>query len=353
LGESALRAIKNTQSEAVRQEPDTPTIDSQNEDAPELSLRRFLVRPKKTSSELIESSTTTQPDKSSTSSSPTTQSRTVPNSTRKNSTCSTVTEKNSEKKSSIDSEAVRVQNIEEIESVSRTSIGGIEAIPINEIWNASSTAQTDSDNDNLLDEMEKTSEYNSDSESYDSDDLPNPNIDRQRIWRKYKYLNRADCPKSECLYASEKVQPEGWIIRQEYPHCYRYFHNLYEFERWHESIPEYQRTFHEVIRIGQPQKIKIDMDGELEKFASYPDPLDRIKKAFGQKSFDGYIANTRLHTWQKSTDIMRKKDEISLYINNALRISIKEITGLNLSKNDIIIADSSNEMKWSKHLILP
>jgi len=23
-------------------------------------------------------------------------------------------------------------------------------------------------------------------------------------------------------YTSEKVQPEGWIIRQEYPHCYRY-----------------------------------------------------------------------------------------------------------------------------------
>ena len=50
---------------------------------------------------------------------------------------------------------------------------------------------------------------------------------------------------------------------------------------------------------------------------------------------------------------MRKKDEISLYIKNALRIAIKEITELNLSKNDIIIADSSNETKWSKHLILP
>ncbi|CAG8605041.1 15299_t:CDS:2, partial [Dentiscutata heterogama] len=95
------------------------------------------------------------------------------------------------------------------------------------------------------------------------------------------------------------------------------------------------------------------MDSELEKFASYPDPLDRIEKALGQKSFDGYIANTHLYTWQKSTDIMHKKDEISLYIKNALRIAIKEISRLNLLKNDIIIADSSNEMKWSKHLILP
>jgi len=118
--------------------------------------------------------------------------------------------------------------------------------------------------------------------------LPNLTIDRQQILRKYKYLNRPNCPRKECLYASENVQSEGWIIR--------YFHN--------ESIPEYQ-----------PQKIKIDVDGELEKFA-----------------------------WQKSTDIMRKKDEISLYIKNALRIAIKE--------NDII-ADSSNEMEWSKYLILP
>ena len=39
-------------------------------------------------------------------------------------------------------------------------------------------------------EMEETSEYNSDS----GDDLPNLNVDRQRVWQKYKYLNRADCP---------------------------------------------------------------------------------------------------------------------------------------------------------------
>ncbi|CAG8818838.1 18875_t:CDS:2, partial [Dentiscutata erythropus] len=150
---------------------------------------------------------------------------------------------------------------------------------------------------------DENSEYNSDS----GDDLPNLTRDKQRVLRKYKYLNHSDCPRKECLYASENVQPEGW------------------FEIWHESIPENQRTFHEVIRIGQPQKIKIDMDGELEKFASYPDPLDRIEKALGQKSFDGYIANTHFHIWQKSTDIMCKKDEISLYIKNALRIAIKEI----------------------------
>ena len=45
--------------------------------------------------------------------------------------------------------------------------------------------------------------------------------------RKYKYLNRPDCPRKECLYASENI--------------------------------------------------KIDVDGELEKFALYPDPLDRIE----------------------------------------------------------------------------
>ncbi|CAG8676323.1 9490_t:CDS:1, partial [Paraglomus occultum] len=114
-------------------EPDTPTIDSQNEDAPELSLRHFLVvRPKKPSSELIESSTTAQPspkDKSSISPSPTTQ----PDNLRKISTSSTVTEKDN-----INSSAVRLQNIEKKKSDSRMLMlpygsgytGGIETIPI-------------------------------------------------------------------------------------------------------------------------------------------------------------------------------------------------------------------------------
>ncbi|CAG8493894.1 1476_t:CDS:2, partial [Cetraspora pellucida] len=150
---------------------------------------------------------------------------------------------------------------------------------------------------------DENSEYNSDS----GDDLSNLTRDKQRVLQKYKYLNHSDCSRKECLYVSENVQPEGWVIRQEFPHSYRYFNNLSEFEIWHESIPENQRTFHKVIRIGQSQKIKINMNGELEKFASYFNPLDRIAKALGQKSFDGYIANTYLHTWQKSTDIMSRK----------------------------------------------
>ena len=45
---------------------------------------------------------------------------------------------------------------------------------------------------------------------------------------------------------------------------------------------------------------------------------------------------------------------IYLYNKNALRIAIKEITGLVLSiDDDLLVADSSNESKWSKHLILP
>ncbi|CAG8818755.1 4540_t:CDS:2, partial [Dentiscutata erythropus] len=171
----------------------------------------------------------------------------------------------------------------------------------------------------------ENSEYNSDS----GDDLPNLTINKQQILRKYKYLNRPNCPRKEYLYASENIQPEGWIIQQEYPHCYRYFHNLSEFEIWHESILENQHTFHKVIRTRQSQKIKID------------------------KSFDGFIANTYFNSWQKSTEVTRKKDEIYLYIKNTLRIAIKEITGLNLSKDDLLVADSSNESKWSKYLILP
>ncbi|CAG8777205.1 14767_t:CDS:2, partial [Racocetra persica] len=101
----------------------------------------------------------------------------------------------------------------------------------------------------------------------------------------------------------QSLQGVGWIIWQEYTHCYRYFYNLSEFEIWHESIPENQRIFHEIIRTGQSQKIKIDVDGELEKFALYPNPLDRIKISLGQKLFDGFIANTYLHSWQKSTEV--------------------------------------------------
>ncbi|CAG8541037.1 7298_t:CDS:2 [Cetraspora pellucida] len=85
---------------------------------------------------------------------------------------------------------------------------------------------------------------------------------------------------------------------------------------------------------------------ELEKFALYPDSLDRIKISLGQKSFDGFITNTYFHSWQKSTEVIRKKDKIYLYIKNALQIAIKEITGLNLSKDNLFVADFSNESKW-------
>ncbi|CAG8593420.1 7909_t:CDS:1 [Paraglomus occultum] len=150
--------IKNTQSEAVRQELDAPTIDSvvspQNEDVPEFSLLPFLV--KKPSSETvvplksgefkdpsalgesslceIKSSENTQnAQASSDKSSFSLPSTTEPDNLRKISTSSTVTEKNntdSKKKSYINSSAVRIQNIEKTEYDSRTSIGGIEANPI-------------------------------------------------------------------------------------------------------------------------------------------------------------------------------------------------------------------------------
>ncbi|CAG8724807.1 3327_t:CDS:2, partial [Cetraspora pellucida] len=125
----------------------------------------------------------------------------------------------------------------------------------------------------------ENSEYNSNS----GDDLPNLIIDKQQILQYF--------------YASENVQSEEWIIQQEYLHCYRYFHNLPEFEIWHKSISENQHTFYEVIQTGQSQKIKFD---------------------------------------QKSTEVTHKKDKIYLYIKNALRIVIKEITGLNLSKDDLL-----------------
>src|SRR6185436_2137540 len=48
-----------------------------------------------------------------------------------------------------------------------------------------------------------------------------------------------------------------------------------------------------------------------------------------------------------------KKDEISMYIENALRVAIKETTGSDISMNDVLVADSSNETKWSQHLTLP
>ncbi|CAG8635031.1 3171_t:CDS:2, partial [Paraglomus occultum] len=138
---------------------DSQIVDSQNEDVPggtaEFDLRRYLVAQsahgsvKKPSLDAVvplESgefkdpsalgeSAQTPPDKLSISSPPTTQSRTavpLPNSTRKNSTCPTVTEKNSENRHSINSSAVRLQNIEKTKSKSHMLMPygeGIEAIP--------------------------------------------------------------------------------------------------------------------------------------------------------------------------------------------------------------------------------
>lgn len=103
-------------------------------------------------------------------------------------------------------------------------------------------------------------------------------------------------------------------------------YNLSEFEKWHEQG---WRAFYKIISWQLQKSSLIYVDGELEKFVSYPDSLTMVS------------LHIHLHLWQKSTEVIRKKDEIDLYIKNVLRIAIKEIAGLN---NDLLIADSSNEL---------
>ncbi|CAG8698273.1 10524_t:CDS:2 [Funneliformis mosseae] len=174
--------------------------------------------------------------------------------------------------------------------------------------------------------------------------------------RTYKYFSRPNVPTEERLISCETLSPDSFVVRKE-EGGFMHFRNIHEMESYINSIPEFYQTFHEYICKGRLQKIKLDLDGDIEKLASYPDPLSQeyAKNLLTGSSIPclrSDVAKQRLSSWKKMSLRDRKTDEIVFLIKKGLYTLIKKLTGRCVSSSDILKADSSNNFKWSLHIIL-
>jgi hypothetical protein len=89
------------------------------------------------------------------------------------------------------------------------------------------------------------------------------------------------------------------------------------------------------------------LDGDSEKLTKYPDPLNTVSGARYE------AVKHRLDAWKCMTARERKIDEILVLIKQGIKELIQRLTDRPFCYDEILIADSSNESKWSIHVILP
>ncbi|POG63787.1 hypothetical protein GLOIN_2v1484426 [Rhizophagus irregularis DAOM 181602=DAOM 197198] len=134
------------------------------------------------------------------------------------------------------------------------------------------------------------------------------------------------------LSSCEVLGPDSFVLRVE-AEGFMHFHDVDALERFVTSAPSGRQVFHEYIRKGQLQKIKLDLDGNEARLAKYPDPLLIADSAPSDASAAARLVITshRLPVWRDMT----------------------RLTGSPIRHDDIFVANSSNRSKWSVHIILP
>ncbi|PKC72372.1 hypothetical protein RhiirA1_389798 [Rhizophagus irregularis] len=104
------------------------------------------------------------------------------------------------------------------------------------------------------------------------------------------------------LSSCEVLGPDSFILRME-AEGFMHFHDVDALERFVTSAPSGRQVFHEYIRKGQLQKIKLDLDGNEARLAKYPDPLLIADSAPSDASAAARLVITshRLPVWRDMT----------------------------------------------------
>ena len=143
----------------------------------------------------------------------------------------------------------------------------------------------------------------------------------------YRYISKAG---KVGLDSEESLNDTSFIIcweRKSKPRVYTYFSNLIFFVNWMvKDVPKNEWCFHEVIRSNVIQRIRFDIDIEIEKFQ------DHFNKAKNLLEYGELV----------------QENLIDAIIEYFAEMNIT----LNLEK-DIVICDSTSSQKFSRHLILP
>lgn len=189
-------------------------------------------------------------------------------------------------------------------------------------------------------------------------------------YRTYKFLKRN--PKrndSEVAEANEEfvVDDPKFIVRDEYAERFHVFESYADFKQWFNHPSNTTRTLHEVIRGGQKQKLKFDIDAKAEDITSdipeiqQPTP-PAVESNYGIDVLDNCLLalttaeqqkyEKDLAAWKLFTPEQRQRKYIfNQFMNTLIRV-FNDYYDRTITPADFAISDSSDATKFSRHVVI-
>lgn len=165
-------------------------------------------------------------------------------------------------------------------------------------------------------------------------------------------------------YFAAEADPK-FIVHEESSRSYLAFDSYEHFQVWFEANPG-RRTLHEVIRGCQAQKLKFDLDAPADKLEKMPEvayPAKPVYVGMGDELYDEVLLdmyneemvkyNAQVEQLNSMTPLRRKGRRVFLEFLVSLKACFEEVYGIDLAIKALAISDSSDETKYSKHIVIP
>jgi hypothetical protein len=143
------------------------------------------------------------------------------------------------------------------------------------------------------------------------------------------------------------VKAGAFVVRDVTDNCYRLFDSAAQYWKWQATVPEARRTFDEVCFGSLPQRLKFDIDAEVEK-------LDAIPSAVFERLMPGH----RARLLGKTEDNRRSKAEAAVMFLASLIADVFEMryakTQFRIRPEDLLVMSSlgGEEKKYSYHILV-
>jgi len=183
--------------------------------------------------------------------------------------------------------------------------------------------------------------------------------------RTYKYINSGeDRSSKDCINENELfefINDEKFIVQDEITRNYLVFNSYNDFKQWFVDNPN-QRCLHELIRGCSPQKLKFDIDvkyneSDLSEFEDMPEPIKyqvddeeiEVCELLGMDPYETY--NNELAQYNKGINERKCRLAFLKFIEH-IKETFQQLYIEKLDESDIVVSDSSDANKFSKHIVL-
>lgn len=174
--------------------------------------------------------------------------------------------------------------------------------------------------------------------------------------REYQYMvSKEDRDPSTVLEICEH-NPQ-FIVHNEVGRSFTVLDSVADFKEWF-ACPNTPRTLHEVILGDRPQKLKFDIDAEVEKLATLPDYMPAaprlVPDADSYNDHMLYEHKVALAEWKAMTPLNRKARRLFDVVTNAIESAFSDVYGnmLFIDEFDLAVSDSTDHTKFSRHIVL-